>query len=227
MIEFEKEFLNILRHFQKSGALEHLVLVGSWVLILYKKKYGINIPPFTTRDIDFSIKRPQDAGLISNPSIHKTLTGIGYIPQFSLISKSEKYVPAVESVENNLNIEFVCEPGRKIQEPFKIKGLAVVATPVRFQKTLLDHLEQISYKGFTINLPNPDIWAIHKIAISQSRTGTSAKLKMVKDLEGAKAVVDFFGNEKILAASTRFRGKFLTLFKKGWEKFSNKYIEYY
>ena len=227
MIEFEKEFLNILRYFQKSGALKHLVLIGSWVLMFYKKKYGINIPPFTTRDIDFSIKRPQDAELTSNPSLHKTLTSIGYIPQFSLISKSEKYVPAAESVENNLSIEFVCEPGRKIQEPFKIKGLAVVATPLRFQKILLDHLEQISYKGLRVNMPEPDIWAIHKIALSQSRTGTSAKLKMVKDLEGAKAVVDFFGNEKILAVSTRFKGKFLTLFKKGWEEYSKRYIEYY
>jgi hypothetical protein len=32
MFEFEKEFVALLKEFQQQGALDHLVLIGSWCL---------------------------------------------------------------------------------------------------------------------------------------------------------------------------------------------------
>jgi hypothetical protein len=38
MFKFEEEFLAILSGFNGSNALKHLVLVGSWVLPVYREK---------------------------------------------------------------------------------------------------------------------------------------------------------------------------------------------
>ena len=217
MFQFEKEFLAILSNLNKSNALKHLVLIGSWVLQVYREYYNIGKFQFTTSDVDFSVIRPRDPLKISTPTIHETLTEMGYIPQFSILTKSEKYIPALESAENKLSIEFLCEPGRHIQVAYKIKGLGIVATPITYQRVLLENTETLNYKGIPVNVPGPVYWAIHKIAVSQKRSGKSAKLKMIKDLQGARIIVDFIGIKEVLSTASQFKGKFLKSFQKGWD----------
>lgn len=40
MYKFEEEFLTILSGFDKGNALKHLVLIGSWVLPIYRENYN-------------------------------------------------------------------------------------------------------------------------------------------------------------------------------------------
>jgi hypothetical protein len=86
---------------------------------------------------------------------------------------------------------------------------------------LLQNTETLKYKGISVTVPKPEYWAIHKIAISQLRKGENSKLKMMKDLTGARVIVNFIGESKILIISKQFKGKFLKLFQKGWEIFTN------
>lgn len=215
--EFEEEFYSILTGFNKSNALKHLVLIGSWVLPVYRENYDIGSFQFTTSDIDFSVSRPHDPSKVSNPSIHQTLTELGYMPHFSAIDRAEKYIPALESVGKRLSIEFLCDPGRHAKEPYRVQGLGVVTMPITYQRVLLQNTETLSYKGIPVTVPGPGYWAIHKIAISQLRKGENSKLKMMKDLGGARVIVNFIGESQILATSRQFKGKFLKLFQKGWE----------
>lgn len=224
MFEFEEEFYTILSHFNKSGALKHLVLIGSWVLAVYRDKYKIEKFQFTTSDIDFSIARPHDLSKISRPSIHVILNELGYMPHCSVIDKAEKYIPALESTGKNLNIEFLCDPGRHTKEPYKVKGLGIVTTPITYQRVLLRNPETLNYKGIPVIVPRPEYWAIHKIAISQLRKGKNASLKMMKILGGARVIVNFLGEEEILSKSKQFKGKFLKLFQKGWDVFINNLV---
>ncbi|UCH98668.1 MAG: hypothetical protein JSV88_12265 [Candidatus Aminicenantes bacterium] len=171
--------------------------------------------------MDFSVARPHDISKISSPSIHVILNELGYMPHFSIIDKAEKYIPALESTGKNLNIEFLCDPGRHTKEPYKVKGLGIVTTPITYQRILLRNTETLNYKGIPVIVPGPVYWAIHKIAISQLRKGKDASLKMMKDLGGARVIVNFIGEEEILSKSKQFKGKFLELFKKGWDIFIN------
>ncbi len=221
MFEFEKEFLSILSGFNKSNALSHLVLIGSWVLPVYRENYDIGNFQFTTSDVDFSIARPHDPSKTSQPSLHITLTQLGYVPHFSMTDRAEKYIPALESLGNSLSIEFLCEPGRHTDGPYRIKGLDVVTTPLVYQRILLQNTEVLNYKGISVTVPKPALWAIHKIAISQLRKGEHAKLKMIKDLAGARVVVNFIGEPEILLISSQLKGKFQRLFQKGWNSFTN------
>ena len=224
MFEFEEEFYTILSRFNRSGALKHLVLIGSWVLAVYRENYKIGNIQFTTRDIDFSVSRPHDPAKTSDPPIHLILTELGYMPYFSIIDKAEKYIPALDSIERSLNIEFLCDPGRYTKEPYRVKGLGIVTTPVTYQRVLLGNTETLVYRGIPDIVPKPAYWAIHKIAISQLRKGENANLKMKKDLVGAHVVVNFLGEAQILSISYQFKGKFLNLFHKGWHFYSSQFI---
>lgn len=134
MFEFEKEFHAILKSLHEIDALRHLILIGSWVLPVYLENYGIPYITFTTSDVDFTIIRPHDPAKKSSPTIHQKLTEIGYIPHRSPITQSEKYIPALESAKNKLSIEFLCEPGRIVKAPYRIKGLDIMTTPLRYQR---------------------------------------------------------------------------------------------
>lgn len=72
MFEFEKEFVALLKEFQQRGALEHLVLIGSWCLPVYREYYPIPRFAFNTSDVDFSIHRPQDLQKNLNISLHES-----------------------------------------------------------------------------------------------------------------------------------------------------------
>lgn len=225
MFEFEKEFHSILKNLHEIGALRHLILIGSWVLPVYLENYPISHLTFTTSDIDFTIIRPHDSTRKSNPSIHRQLTKMGYFPHRSPLTQSEKYIPAIESEKNKLSIEFLCEPGRIIKNPYKIKGLGITVTPLRYQHILHENAITLSYKGINTIVPEPAFWAAHKIAMSQLRSGEQAEFKKMKDLDGARIIVNLLGYRDIFGAALTYKGKFLSLFKKGWKIYQNRFPE--
>jgi hypothetical protein len=223
MFEFEKEFVTLLEEFQKKGALDHLVLIGSWCLLVYREHYPIPRFAFTTSDIDFSIRRPRDLQKSLNISLHESLTKLGYVPRAGILSHSEKYIPAPYSEAKSLSIEFLCEPGRHITEPYRLPKLGIVATPISHQKVLLENSISLTYRKIAVKVPRPAIWAIHKIAISQQRKGKDSDLKMIKDMENALVVIHWLGKEIILKEAGQFKGKFKSLFQKGFKFLQKKY----
>lgn len=225
MFEFEKEFHTILKSLHEIDALRHLILIGSWVLLVYLENYRIPRLTFTTSDVDFTIIRPHEPVKKSNPSIHKQLTEIGYVPHRSPVTQSEKYIPALESKKNKLSIEFLCEPGRIVKAPYRVKGFGIIATPLRYQRVLHENAITLAYKGITVNVPKPAFWAAHKIAMSQLRSGEQAELKKMKDLDGARIIVNFLGYEDVMGAAQCYKGKFLSLFQRGWRTYQSRFPE--
>jgi hypothetical protein len=223
MFEFEKEFVGLLKEFQQKGALEYLVLIGSWCLPVYREHYPIPRFAFTTSDIDFSVRRPRDFRQGPGIALQESLTKLGYVPKSGILSKAEKYIPAPDSESNSLSIEFLCEPGRNSLEPYRLPGLGIMANPVPYQKILLENIIILAYRKIPVQLPRPAVWAIHKIAISQLRKGKDSKLKMIKDLDNAWVVLNWLGKEKLLIETEQFKGKFKKLFMKGFQIMEEKY----
>jgi hypothetical protein len=223
MFEFEKEFVGLLKEFQQKGALEHLVLIGSWCLPVYREHYPIPRFAFTTSDVDFSIHRPWDLRRSAGIALQDSLTKLGYVPKSGILSKAEKYIPAPDSEANSLSIEFLCEPGRNTVEPYHLPGLGIVANPVPYQKVLLANSITLIYRKIPVQLPQPAIWAIHKIAISQLRKGRDSELKMIKDMDNALVILNWLGKEKILHEADHCKGKFKKLFLKGLQIMDKKY----
>ncbi len=223
MFEFEKEFLGLLKEFQRNGALEHLVLIGSWCLPVYREHYPIARFPFTTSDIDFSVRRPRDFRSGPGIPLQESLRRLGYVPKAGLLSKAEKYIPAPDAEGNSLSVEFLCEPGRDVGNPLRLPGLGIVASPLSYQKVLLDNAVTLDYRGIPVKVPRPAVWAVHKIAVSQLREGKDHELKMIKDLENAMIVLRWIGKDKIILEAGLFKGKFSRLFKKGLQLMETRY----
>lgn len=223
MFELEKEFVGLLKEFQQEGALEHLVLIGSWCLPVYREHYPIRQFAFTTSDIDFSIHRPRELMYSPGIDLQESLAKLGYIPKAGILSKAEKYIPAPDSEANSLSIEFLCEPGRNALEPYRLPGLGIVANPVPYQKILLENRMTLTYKKVSVQLPRPAIWALHKIAVSQLREGKDSELKMIKDLDNALIVLNWLGKEKVMLEAGPFKGKFKKLLLKGLQLMEAKY----
>lgn len=224
MFEFEKEFVALLKEFQQQGALDHLVLIGSWCLPVYREHYPIPRFAFNTSDIDFSISRPQDLQKSFNISLYESLIKLGYVPQAGILNHAEKYIPAPYSEANSMSIEFLCEPGRHVTEPYRLPKLGIVATPISYQKILLENSITLTYRKIAVKVPRPAVWAIQKIAISQQRKGKGADLKMIKDMENALVIMSWLGKETILKEAGQFKGKFKNLFQKGFQFMQKKYM---
>ncbi len=223
MLEFEKEFAHLLKEFHKNGASEHLVLIGSWCLPVYREHYPIARVPFTTSDIDFSVQHP--GALKSGPFIplHELLIMLGYVPKAGILSRAERYIPAPHAEGTSLSIEFLCEPGRGVEDPLRLPGLGVVVNPLPYQKILLDNVVILNYCGIPVRVPRPAVWAVHKIAVSQLREGKDRELKMIKDLENAMIVLNWLGKDKLLLEAGLFKGKFRKLFQKGLQRMETRY----
>ncbi len=223
MDDIEKEFYSVLTAFDQHHVLCHLVLIGSWALKIYEAHFTTKHLPFKTTDVDFSVKNPRQLSLKVSPSIHEILLAKGYTPEFSPNSRAEKYIPRPEFGANQLDIDFLCEYGRHIREPYTIKGLGIKATPISFQNVLLENISSLKYRELFVNVPEPSYWAAHKIAISQRREGSHAQIKMIKDLEGAGIIVDAIGEENVIKAANNYPGKFRKLFEKGLEIYKSRF----
>ena len=71
--------VNVLRRLNESGVLEHVVLIGSWCLVLYREYFhdaGL-LPAVRTRDMDFlvpSATRPK-----TRMDVPELLKDLGFI----------------------------------------------------------------------------------------------------------------------------------------------------
>lgn len=190
---------------------------------VYREHYPIARFPFTTSDIDFSVRRPRDFRSGPGIPLQESLRRLGYVPKAGLLSKAEKYIPAPDAEGNSLSVEFLCEPGRDVVKTIRLPGLGIVASPLSFQKILLDHAVCLDYRGVLVKVPSPAVWAVHKIAVSQLREGRDHELKMIKDLENAMVVLRWLGKDKILLEAGLFKGKFSRLFQKGLLLMESRY----
>lgn len=212
----------MIRSLFRKDVLKHLVLIGSWVLAVYRKHYPFGDFELVTRDIDFLVKNPRGPFPKGGGNIFEILQERGYKVLHSPGSKAEKYIPDKSRTDNELDVEFLCQPGRHIQDACRIKELGIIAQPIQYQGVLLDDIITLEYEGIGIDVPDPLVWAIHKIAISQERSGVNKGWKSVNDLNVAGLIVQKLGEENVLRRVGQYKGKFLKLFRKGWAEYGKR-----
>ena len=169
MFEFEKEFAGLLKEFHKSGALEHLVLIGSWCLPVYRRHYPIARFAFTTSDIDFSVLRPRDFKSGPGIPLHESMLKLGYVPKSGILSKAERYIPAPDAERNSLSVEFLCEPGRDVVDPLRLPGWGSWSVPCLISRSCWTMRSPLIIKRIPVKVPRPAVWAAHKIAVSAAQ----------------------------------------------------------
>jgi hypothetical protein len=180
--------LEILRRFHKKGILDDFILIGSWCVYFYKE-YFSNVPyidqtTIRTRDIDFLIDKP--AKIKHTVNIPELLEDLGFV---TIFKGSEGYIKLDHP---DLILEFlVPERGKGVDKPFPLSKLGVNATALRFLNLLTENTIKVKIEDFSMILPHPANFALHKLIIFQRRVKED---KAVKDrntaIEILKALVN-------------------------------------
>ena len=156
--------IEVLRRLDKAGILRDIILIGSWCIPFYKEyfsdiKYSLAIQ---TRDMDLLVVSPNK--IRSNTNIPELLKDLGFIMGF----RGKKGYIKLEHPE--LVVEFlVPERGKGIDKPVDLPKLGLNATALRFLDFLTENTIKVRVDNFSIILPHPANFALHKLIIFQRR----------------------------------------------------------
>jgi len=167
--------LEVLRRLHRAGVLKDIMLIGIWCLPFYKEYFSSTTysPSFRTRDIDFLVPNPGKIHVQTD--IPALLKDLGFVVNYS---GSKGYIKLEHP---DLLIEFLSpEKGRGMDDPVKIPRLGVNAVALRYLNFLVENTIKVGVEGFTICLPHPVNFALHKLILFQRRIN---KEKAQKDRE--------------------------------------------
>ncbi|QAT16658.1 hypothetical protein BU251_02395 [Candidatus Velamenicoccus archaeovorus] len=158
--------LEILRRFHAAGILDDLILIGSWCVYFYQDYFAgvpyIDQAAIKTRDIDFLIDAPSK--IRHNVSIPEILKDLGFVT----IYKGTKGYIKLDHPE--LILEFlVPEKGKGVDKPVPLPKLGVNAVALRFLSFLSGNTIKVEVENFSVTLPHPVNFALHKLIIFQCR----------------------------------------------------------
>lgn len=179
----ERLFIEILKEFQQKGALDSLILIGSWCQYFYRIYFDNTpeIPAIRTLDLDFLI--PHRGRIKKDVNIPDLLTELGFETTINYLSGLKKYI------HPDLSVEFlVPELGRGSNKPYEIKKLHINAQGLRFLTLLSENLLTIWIGELKVRLPEPTAYVLHKFIIGRRRL---KKEKGEKDLNAAREIGEF------------------------------------
>ena len=174
--------VEVLRRLDKSGVLKHIVLIGSWCTLFYKSYFGHikYAPVLKTRDIDLLVPHPSAISVKTN--VAELLKDLGFVVGFDA---PQGYIRLEHP---GLIVEFLTiEKGRPSDKPYPLPKLGVNAQPLRFLEILASNTITAKIKDFSVTLPHPANFALHKLLISQRR---SNRQKEEKDRDAAVQILE-------------------------------------
>ena len=178
-----KLLYRILRRFQEAGILQELMLIGSWCLHFYRFAFDNHegMPAFRTMDVDFLI--PNAHRVKHEVDIPRLLKEEGFLSSYNRASGMVKFD------HPDLRVEFlVPELGRGHDKPAEVKKLGIRAQALRYLNFLTSYPRVISHENLHVRVPEPAVFALHKLIISARRLN---KEKAKKDLEMAAGLLEF------------------------------------
>ena len=187
-------------------------LIGSYCLPVLKDNIKLNLPTVKTQDIDFLVNTPYKGG---KKDIESLLKPLGFSIGF--------YHDGSTYFTNGIfKVEFLTfKKGKGTDRAIYIEPLKIKATPLRFLQLLCDDQVEIKKEGYTYRIPNPWVFAYHKILISKRR---EKKDKREKDILQANAILrEVFKRPDLKSKAFSY----LDALPLGWEKIIKKHISAY
>ena len=200
--------VKVLTDLQDAGILKYMVLVGSWCQDFYRYQYGNpkEIPATKTMDADILIPRRM-------PRVNPPVDIVAIMKKNDFIFEVSPRSGLYKFNHPRLKVEFLTDPGAKPDEVARhFEGLRVTAQELHFMSLPLTYHYPLTYKHLTINIPEPEVFALHKLIVCQRRIN---KEKAEKDRLTAQGMFLFFeGKPKHIQRLHHIIGEQ----SKGWQK---------
>ena len=181
MNDLRDELSKILGALNRGEVLEHLILVGSWVLVIYEEYFKDSnySPTIRTTDIDFLVpnKNPK---INDKKDISSLLDSLGFSEVFSSDGWVTYHKP-------ELHVEFLFPRiGPRSDSVVSIPMLGINARPIRHLQFLVKNTISVEFQGLDVTVPHPAAYALQKLIICGGRKNFE---KAQKDLEQAETVL--------------------------------------
>lgn len=173
MMEDYRSFWKFIELLGDNKILPHILIIGSWAEYLIQQA-GI-LPDYQsnlkTLDIDVLIKNK------NMPLLQKSLLNIaesaGYLINHDRLTGASK----IYMVDDSLEIEFLIGQRGSGETQILSTNLGVNAQALRHIDILTRNEIKVELFGFTINIPEPAAYVIHKMVINKTRKGKAEKDK--------------------------------------------------
>jgi len=204
----------ILKDMQDAGVLKHVVLVGSWCQEFYRHHFENSFAIPATRTMDADILIPRRIKMDKPVDLFEIFIKRGFVPQIHYDSGFAKFI------HRELTFEFLTDAGAKPDEKqLRFKDLNIVAQELHFMNIPLAHYMTVQYKEISLNVPEPEAFALHKLIVSQRRGNPDKK---AKDTETVMGMFQFFkGKEQHI----RRLHQIIEEMPKGWHKKINEALK--
>lgn len=207
MAEDEDLFLTIVDRLSQGGVLKDLVLVGSWVLPIYRVYFNDapEIPVLRTTDVDFLVGMPPKVR--REMDVPAALSELGFDPEWSLQGGHCKYV------HPDMEVEFLIpEKGSGVASSISVDALCVKAQPLRYLSLAYDRSMEMHYRGYDIRVPEPEAFVLLKLLVIPRRKDHR---KMEKDAYTVMALGGYLleNDERRVTLRDMF-----TELPKGWQR---------
>ena len=166
----------------RAGFFDQSLLIGSWVMPIYAKAYGMSYV-LRTLDLDFAVQltartRKEQADLaqvFSELGLVDFLTGQG-LQKFTLAGYEVEF--------------FIHRQGGRIVDSVLVREWNVTARPLPFISLLTDFSEQVEVDGVVIRIPRSEAFFLHKLIIASKRIHESKRLKDLDQCRALKKIID-------------------------------------
>jgi hypothetical protein len=183
---FPAEIQELLQAFFSVGFFDESLLIGSWVMPLYRETFGISYV-LRTMDIDFAVKFAL-SDRAEKVDLEKIITDLGYIP-IVMQSGVRRFS------RENFTVEFVAHrKGGRDGEIVSIRKWNITASPLPFVDLLLSFPFTADFGNFKVRAPLPEAFFIHKLITAQRRPGESKK---DKDLDQCSIIARHLDSERL------------------------------
>jgi len=183
---FPCEITSLLQAISSVGFFESSILIGSWVMPIYRELYGI-LYVLQTFDIDFAVHVAHTKNKL-RADLNKLITGLGFSDYFTA-DGIQKFTGS------GYEIEFIGQrSGGREKNFLSVSEWNVTAMPLPFINILIDFSDEAVLRGFTIRFPQPEAFFLHKLIIAQKRLSDA---KRDRDLEQCAAIMPVITDERI------------------------------
>lgn len=181
----------VLRRLEKKGVLSHLVLTGSWCLLLYRSYFDQKelFSTLRTRDMDFLV--PVPLKLRDRVDIPRLLADLGFLTEY------KGCAGYMQLMHPEVMLEFLVPMrGPATDKPFDLPQLGLNAQRLRYMDIALMHPIRLTFEGIPVQVPHPACFALHKLLVAPRRKEV---FKRERDVEVAVELLDLlFGRGDVL-----------------------------
>lgn len=174
---FPPEIKKLLKALGEAGFFEKSLLIGSWVMPVYRELYGVSYA-LRTLDVDFAVHVAHPRARF-RADLEGLITGLGF-SSFLGAEGLQKFSAGGYEVEFIVHRRGGKAGGVRSLEEWKLNAL-----PLPFIDILLEHSETAALGNSRLRFPIPESFFVHKLVIASRRM---VDTKRLRDLEQCAAV---------------------------------------